>query len=423
MSAFRRLGGSVATLAVTAAAVLAGPATALALTTLWDAQRDFSAATNPNGAWSYGWSAGRGSAFNPYTVAATTGVFNVWKYSANQLEPGIIYNGTATTAAYASGLIPPGSLAFHPGPSGQNAIVRWTAPSAGSYDVVATFTGRDQVGPTTTDVAVLSNGTQLWAGEVTGYLAAQTFTSGPLKLNTGDTIDFTVGFGTDGNYYYDTTGLAARVSVSDPPAVSITTPAQGSTYTINRSVIAAYACTSPALSPVTCVGTVPNGSRIDTASAGSKTFTVAASDLASNSTTKSVTYTVAYGICWLYDPARKETESIKLSVCDAQGVDLSSPSITVTAVSVTQLATGAQVPLSSGENARLGNQFQFDPELGAGGGYIYHLGAEHLAAGTYALTFTVLGDPSSHTASFNVVGDHGLQSAATDREDKNLLFG
>src|SRR5579859_3197589 len=310
MSAFRRLGASVATLVVTTtAALLAGPTTALALTTLWDAARDFSATANPNGAWSYGWSAGRGSAFNPYTVAATTNVFNVWKYSANQLEPGIIYNGTTTMAAYASGLIPPGSLAFHPGPSGQNAIVRWTAPSGGSYDVVATFTGRDQAGPTSTDVAVLSNGMQLWAGEVTGYLATQTFIAGPLKLNAGDTIDFTVGYGTDGNYYYDTTGLAVRVSLSDPPAVSITTPAQGAAYTINQSVIAAYACSSPALTPVTCTGTAANGSPIDTASAGSKTFTVVASDQASNSTTKSVSYTVAYGICWLYDPARKETES------------------------------------------------------------------------------------------------------------------
>jgi hypothetical protein len=415
------------TLGITAMAlILAGSLSASAQTTSWDAAVDFSASANPTGAWSYGWSAGRGSAFNLSTVAGMAGGLNAWRYSSSQLEPVVFYNGAPTTVtAFGTSPIPAGSLAFHPGPSGQNAVVRWTAPSAGSYNVVATFTGRDQVGPTSTDVAVLSNGGQLWAGAVSGYLATQDFTAGLLKLNAGDTIDFTVGYGSDGSYYYDMTGLSARISLPSPPVVSVTTPVQGATYTLGQTVIAAYACTSPVLIPLTCVGTVPNGSPIDTASTGSRTFSVVSKDSANNTTSASVTYTVTYAICWLHEPTKVvvsgETTSIRLALCDSRGVDVSSPSITVTAVALTQAATGAPVALTPVGSSNPQNMFRFDPDLGTNGGYIFHLGTDSLAPGTYALSFSVSGDPTSHTALFTVVTDRGQHVGAPARVQRDEL--
>ncbi len=139
-------------------------------------------------------------------MATTVSGLNVWNYSSTQAEPDVFYNGTNNTInPSTTNPIPAGTLAFHPGPSGQNAIVRWKAPSTGSYAVGATFTGRDTVG-TTTDVAVLSNGSPLWVGEVTGYGVTQSYPTSLLNLNAGDTVDFTVGFGTDANYSYDSTG-------------------------------------------------------------------------------------------------------------------------------------------------------------------------------------------------------------------------
>ena len=54
----------------------------------------------------------------------------------------------------------PGRLSFHPGPKGEYAVVRWTAPRPASYDVQADFLAIDQA--TTTDVHVLHNGKSLW---------------------------------------------------------------------------------------------------------------------------------------------------------------------------------------------------------------------------------------------------------------------
>jgi len=395
---------------MTLAALVIGAATsAAAQATSWTAAGDFSGVSNPNGAWSYGWSASRGSAFNLDTVATTVSGLNVWNYSNTQLEPDVANNRTSDTInPSGTNPIPAGTLAFHPGPSGQNAIVRWSAPSTGSYAIAATFTGRDSVGPTTTDVAVLSNGGTLWSGEVTGYLATQSYAASRLNLNAGDTVDFAVGFGTDGNYSYDTTGLSADISLLDttPPVVSITTPADGATYTLNQSVMAAYACNDPDSTAVTCAGTVPNGSPIDTASIGSKTMTVVGTDQANNQASKSVTYSVGYGICWLYDQTKAVNNGavvpIKLALCDSGNADQSSPTITLTAVALTLVATSSPATLDSAGNSNPDNNFRFDSTLGTSGGYIFNLTTAGLATGTYALSFTVSGDPTLHSAQFAV---------------------
>src|SRR5260370_18713467 len=153
----RRLSASLGALVMTLAAWGMGAATsAAAQATAWAAAGDFSAASNPNGAWSYGWSASRGSTFNLDTVATTVSGLNVWNYSSTQAEPDVFYNGTNNTInPSTTNPIPAGTLALHPGPSGQNAIVRWKAPSTLSYPVGATFTHPDTLG-TTTDVPLLS---------------------------------------------------------------------------------------------------------------------------------------------------------------------------------------------------------------------------------------------------------------------------
>ena len=79
------------------------------------------------------------------------------------------------------------------------------------------------------------------------------------------------------------------------PTVTITTPVNGATYALGAVVTASFSCADNAGGSglASCLGTVANGGRVDTTTAGPKTFTVTATDVAGNVTTRSVTYTVA----------------------------------------------------------------------------------------------------------------------------------
>ena len=77
------------------------------------------------------------------------------------------------------------------------------------------------------------------------------------------------------------------------PTATITTPASGATYALNQAISASYACNDARSGMATCTGTVANGAAISTSPSGTKTFTVLATDKAGNTTTASVSYTVA----------------------------------------------------------------------------------------------------------------------------------
>lgn len=76
------------------------------------------------------------------------------------------------------------------------------------------------------------------------------------------------------------------------PNVAITTPTQGAVYALNQVVKANYNCTDALSGIDTCAGTKANGSNIDTASPGAKSFVVTATDNAGNMTERIVSYTV-----------------------------------------------------------------------------------------------------------------------------------
>ncbi|MGA2006800.1 MAG: hypothetical protein ABSH27_04475, partial [Solirubrobacteraceae bacterium] len=83
--------------------------------------------------------------------------------------------------------------------------------------------------------------------------------------------------------------------VALPPSVTLTTPPSGTpTYTYGQVVDASYSCAAGGGSTIsTCVGTVANGSAINTTSVGSgKSFSVTATDADGQSTTVTHTYNV-----------------------------------------------------------------------------------------------------------------------------------
>lgn len=86
------------------------------------------------------------------------------------------------------------------------------------------------------------------------------------------------------------------------PGITITTPPDGATYLLNEVVNADFECTDATSGVDTCVGTVADGSPIDTASVGSKSFTVNAQDKAANPASLTHNYNVHYGFAGLFDP-------------------------------------------------------------------------------------------------------------------------
>jgi hypothetical protein len=68
----------------------------------------------------------------------------------------------------------------------------------------------------------------------------------------------------------------------EPPVVSVTSPAEGAAFLLGQPVAADYSCNARpgSLDLMSCLGDVPSGQLIDTATDGAKTFTVTARDFA-----------------------------------------------------------------------------------------------------------------------------------------------
>jgi hypothetical protein len=88
----------------------------------------------------------------------------------------------------------------------------------------------------------------------------------------------------------------ATVTVVDrtAPAIAIGSPTDGEQLTAGQQIAAAYSCADePGGSGLaTCAGPVPVGAPLDTATTGTKTFTVTATDRAGNAASLTRTYTV-----------------------------------------------------------------------------------------------------------------------------------
>jgi alpha-tubulin suppressor-like RCC1 family protein len=78
------------------------------------------------------------------------------------------------------------------------------------------------------------------------------------------------------------------------PSIAITSPTSA-TYTLYQIVPADFSCADSVSGLASCNGTVADGSSIDTSTVGTKSFTVTATDVAGNSSSSNVSYTVSLG--------------------------------------------------------------------------------------------------------------------------------
>lgn len=97
------------------------------------------------------------------------------------------------------------------------------------------------------------------------------------------------------------------------------------------------------------------------------------------------------------------TIPIKLQLLDANGRNLSSSSIALTAMRLERVNTDGtvtQVALQDAGNANPNNLFRYDAALN---GYIFNLSTKGFSAGTYHFYWMAAGDPTEHELSFQLV--------------------
>ena len=190
-----------------------------------------------------------------------------------------------------------------------------------------------------------------------------------------------------------------------PPNIAISAPTNGD-YVIGQLASSSYSCADGGSGLASCAGPVPSGSNFDTASVGTKNFTVNAADNVANAASQTVSYRVGHNVCFLYDTSKAvnsgRTVPIKIQLCDFNGNDLSSSGIVVHAVQVQQVSTNISGLLETPGSANPDNDFRYDPTLGPSGGYIFNLGTTGLGTGSYQLQFTAGVDPILHAAGFQV---------------------
>jgi hypothetical protein len=190
------------------------------------------------------------------------------------------------------------------------------------------------------------------------------------------------------------------------PTITLTTPVAGAVYFLHQTAAASYSVTDggSGVNAGQSGGPVPSGSNLDTSTVGAHTFTVTGVDNVGNTATpQSASYAVGYQVACLYDQSKYvnsgATVPIKLQLTDANGVNVSSASIVLTALQVTMTGAPTGTVAEAPGNANPDNNFRYDA---ASNTYQYNLSTKGLASGAYTLSFTAGSDPTLHTVSFQV---------------------
>lgn len=113
------------------------------------------------------------------------------------------------------------------------------------------------------------------------------------------------------------------------------------------------------------------------------------------------TLTVDYSIVPQYDPTKAfragSTIGIKMQLFDANGLNVSSAAIVVTALRVIQTSTNAVTDVQDPGDSNPDNNFHLE-----GSRYSYNLSTKGLGIGSYIIEFTISGDPVTHSLPFQL---------------------
>ncbi len=188
----------------------------------YDPSTAFSPSDNPNGVWSYGYSLTLGSPMMLHSDRLNVSGVDVWRTDIAWGDPLVMHNGTSNTVdLFTAVRMAPGELGMHPGPNGEIAVLRFSPPEPGQYEVQGSFFGLDTWG-TSTDVHILANGLSIFDGTVTGFGPG----TGPsfsttAALGPGSYLDFAVGYGPNNTFWDDSTGLSAQITMVPEPSITL----------------------------------------------------------------------------------------------------------------------------------------------------------------------------------------------------------
>ena len=169
----------------------------------YNAVNDFSIVNgNPNEVWSYL------VVGTPLNVVGTENDFIYWTTGQSLPEDASI--GTATVFPYSGNIeLPSPYLNLDPQILADVAV-GFTAPAAGTYNIVGSFRG-DNPGEHSHPVEILVDGNVVFSDTISSYDQPTQFDLTE-TLNAGDTIDFVVDTGPNGDLYSLGTGLSANIT-------------------------------------------------------------------------------------------------------------------------------------------------------------------------------------------------------------------
>ena len=181
------------------------------------------------------------------------------------------------------------------------------------------------------------------------------------------------------------------------PTIAITTPANGATY--QQAPTPVFSCSdgsggSGIAATNGCVATAINPA------VGSHTFTINALDVAGNTATSSVTYSIGYQVCLLYNPTTPQANyfAFRLQLCDSTGKNLSSSSIVLKAVYIDKPGNAPPIndgcPTDSLNFSFISNAYQYcvdkndAPKVSSGSHNLYFT-VNGASTPVYAMPFTL----------------------------------
>jgi CSLREA domain-containing protein len=212
-----------------------------------------------------------------------------------------------------------------------------------------------------------------------------------------------------GNVGYSTNKGFNFLSIVDSggPDILIDSPGANTIYGVNQAVPASYFCSDP-VGVASCVGTVPNGTNVDT-TAGPHTFTVTARDLAGRESTKTVTYFVRYVFEGFFQPVDNppklnqgvagRTYPVKWRLRDAAGAPVRSLAA-VRSISVKTISCEDR-PIDELETSETTGTSELVYDL-AGEQFVYHWKTQKSWAGTCRRLVIELADGTTHFADFRL---------------------
>ena len=180
-----------------------------------DVVADFSTNANPNGVWSYGWATSAGGAFQLMTneqafITEPGGPDSGW-WNDVALPDSCYIDKDYAGSNFLSGTVAFNTDTLHMDPQSYASIVRFTAPSNGSYQVAGLFRLQD-TGTMAHNLSILlnTNITVFYVSTSGGQYNSNYPFSFPCTLNQGQTLDFIVSH--SGTFQYLGTGLKATIT-------------------------------------------------------------------------------------------------------------------------------------------------------------------------------------------------------------------